>query len=428
MDLLLQNLRTGETLALNPNRTLIGSAEYATVRTADAGPYLAALVVRYPGGWVVHGLSDDPAVTFNRGPLRVTERAVPQAGDLFVVRDERYRFMAPRRSPPPPAGPPPSCFAYVRDPDGTEECRAVDHDLLFGRLGVCHVRFADTRLSRLGAMLAAHGDGWFVHVLSKKPIAQNRRLVEEFAPLEDGDELQIGPLFVRVEIRAATTDAADPPARPAAPERDWPAPSATDDPSASGDTIDPFGPDPRIDLSALSAAGRNLDLWLGARHPTAAPQEGISGWLGAQRDRLRRFWYDTPETTTARSLRAAGKLREAFAVLDRAIRLRPDSPELLRELYRLYEAAGLNDLCYRPLRQIEKLADAQGRPDTWVLETLARVCERLGRERPAMFERAIRYWQRLETATGISRARERAEVSARRALRDGGFTKADDGR
>src|SRR5262245_47430354 len=59
MDYHLQNLRTGETFALSPQRTLIGTAEHATIRTAEGGPYLAALAVRYPSGWALYGLSND---------------------------------------------------------------------------------------------------------------------------------------------------------------------------------------------------------------------------------------------------------------------------------------------------------------------------------------------------------------------------------
>jgi hypothetical protein len=93
-------------------------------------------------------------------------------------------------------------------------------------------------------------------------------------------------------------------------------------------------------------------------------------------------------------------------------------------LYRLYEGVGLLDLCYRPLRQIHKLATARGAPDTWALETLARLCERLGQERPDMLDRAVGYWKKLEAATGVSYARERTAAMARRALRDGGFPSA----
>jgi hypothetical protein len=153
---------------------------------------------------------------------------------------------------------------------------------------------------------------------------------------------------------------------------------------------------------------------------------GLGGWLGAQRDRLRRFWLDTPETTAARSLRAAGRPEEAFAVLDRAIRARPDSPDLLRELYRLYDAIGFIDLCFRPLRQIEKLATARGQQDNWVLETLARLCERLGRDSPSMIDRAISYWSKLEAATGISYSRQKTDALAIRALREGGYAGAQD--
>ncbi len=113
-------------------------------------------------------------------------------------------------------------------------------------------------------------------------------------------------------------------------------------------------------------------------------------------------------------------------MLDRAIRARPDSPGLLRELYRLYEAVGLTDLCYGPLRQAEKLSEAGTAPDPWVLEALARLCERLGPARAGMFDRAIAYWTKLEAATGVSYDRERTALLARRALRDGGFGRGGD--
>jgi hypothetical protein len=143
--------------------------------------------------------------------------------------------------------------------------------------------------------------------------------------------------------------------------------------------------------------------------------------LAAQRERVSRFWYDTPEATAARGLRASGREGEAFAVLERAVRAHPDSPPLLRELYRLYQAAGLTDLCFRPLRQIEKLAAARGVEDQWVIGELARLCEQLGRDNPGMFDRALRYWARLEAATGVSYARERASAMASKTLREGGF-------
>ena len=132
-----------------------------------------------------------------------------------------------------------------------------------------------------------------------------------------------------------------------------------------------------------------LDRWLKGQEPAPVPREGIGGWLGAQKAKLSRFWFDTPETTHARGLRTAGRFADAFAILDRAVRARPDGPELLRELYRLHDAAGLRDLCYRPLRQIEKLAEARVAPDRWVLEELAKLCERLGQSEPAMFDRAM---------------------------------------
>ncbi|HEX4608302.1 MAG TPA: hypothetical protein VH092_08860 [Urbifossiella sp.] len=414
MDYYLQSVRTGETIALDPRRTLIGSAGHAAVRTAGDTPYLAAAVVRYPHGWVLHGLSDDPGVTLNRRPLRAAEQVAVAKGSLLAVGKDRFSFVTPHTGPPPdpaPDDPPPVCSAYIRNPDGMEECRAVDHDLLFGRLPYCHVQLGDTRLSRLAALLASHAGEWYAHTLSEKPIGRNRKRVTDFTRVEDGDELLIGPLVVRVEIRAA-------PGGPTPTD----APESTDDGLLAGPAAGP-------DLAALQAAGLRLEQWLKAHPPAAAPQGGggLAKWLGTQRNRLARFWYDTPETTAARGLRTAGKTDEAFAVLDRAIRARPDSPELLRELYRLYEAVGLTDLCYRPLRVVEQLSEVRAAPDPWVLETLARLCERLGPHRAGMFDRAVAYWNKLEAATGVAHARERTAVMAKRALRDGGFARDGDG-
>ncbi|MCI0702207.1 MAG: hypothetical protein L0241_14080 [Planctomycetia bacterium] len=445
MDYHLQNLRTGETIGLSPQRTLIGTAEHANIKIAEGGPYLAAHAVRYPTGWLLTGLSDE-GVTFNRRPLRAMERVTPRKGDLLVIGDERFTFLSPRAEPtastPDEDIPPPTCFAYIRNPDGMEECRVVDHDLLFGRLAVCHVQLSDSRLSRLSALLATHGGEWFIHALSKKPLGRNRKPVAYFTRIENGDELLIGPLVVRIEIRSADEPVSEPqvtesqmgwPDPPDVPSRransspsGLPSP-ATDFPELT-DTPGPRDPSAGPDLAALQSAAQQLEQWMKSHHVTPPPQEGgIRGWLGAQRDRLKRFWFDTPETTSARSLRTAGRVEEAFAVLDRAIRARPDSPELLRELYRLYESVGLIELCYRPLRQIEKIANARGKPDPWVLETLARLCERLSRNNPPMFQRALDYWGKLETATGTSYSRERTAALARRALRESGFAGHSEG-
>ena len=429
MDYHLENLRTGEAHGLNPNRTLIGTADHAAVRTADGTPYLAAVIVRYPAGWTVHGLSEHPGVMLNRNPLRVGVQAALRPGDLLEVGDELFRFVTPRGASIPPAepAPPHACFVYVTGPDGMEECRAVDHDLLFGRLAVCHVRFHDTRLSRLAALLAAHDGEWYIHALSKGPVGRNRRPVTGFSRVEDGDELLIGPVVVRVEIRPPDADE-EAPAEEHEPVEEHETDEAVTD--ELGNTVEsalPEEPEVRVNTAHLQAAGLNLDNWLKTHTPTTPPGGGgLSGWLGAQKQRLSRFWYDTPEATAARGLRAAGKLDEAFAILDRAIRAHPDSPELLRELYRLYDAAGLHDLCYRPLRVLEKLAFDRGSPDTWVLETLARVCEKLGRHRPGMIDRAVGYWSKLEKVTGVSYARERNAVLGLRGLREGGFTPATD--
>ena len=430
MDFHLQNVRTGETVKLSPDRTLIGTADHAEIRTAEGGPYLAALAVRTPAGWSLFALSDDDAVTFNRRPFGVGQRAALKKGDLLVIGDERFTFLAPGDAPPAPdADPPPACFAFVHNPDGMEECRAVDHDLLIGRLPVCHVQLADARLSRLSALLATHGGTWYVHTLSKKVIGRNRKAVDYLAALEDGDELMVGPLVIRLELRPATaeTPALTPPALPAVrPRRPIPAalagPTDFDESTDDGVKEQLRGPD----LTAVRAGAQRLEQWLKNREVVPPPaKSGLGGWFDVQRDRFLRFWYDTPETTTARSLRAAGQYDEAFALLDRAIRARPDGPELLRELYRLYEAVEFFDLCYRPLRHIEKLADARGTPDTWVLETLAKVCERMSAKRPSMADRAINYLNKLEAATGVSRTRQKADMMARRTLREGGYAGRD---
>ncbi|QJX00411.1 tetratricopeptide repeat protein [Frigoriglobus tundricola] len=436
MDLHLQNVRTGDTIKLAPDRTLIGTAEHATLRTAEDGPYLAALAVSYPSGWALFGLSDDDSVMHNRRPLRAAQRVSPRIGDLLAIGDERFTFVSPQdESEAPEDAPAPACFAYIQNPDGMEECRAVDHDLLFGRLSHCHVQLADTRLSRLAALLAAHGGTWYLHTLSRKPLGRNRKAVHSYTEVKDGDELLIGPLVVRIEVRGVAAGSATPlPTRAISPApfgRPSELPhaslaSATDFAETTDDGSEPHEPAPGPDLRTLRAGAERLEQWLKSQNPSepGALKGGLGGWLGAQRDRLRRFWYDTPETTAARSLRTSGRVDEAFVILDRAIRGRPDGPELLRELYRLYEAVGFVDLCYRPLRQIEKLADARGGPDPWVLETLARVCERAGRERPSMIDRAIGYWHKLEAATGVSYSRQRTDALALRALREGGYAGA----
>ena len=58
---------------------------------------------------------------------------------------------------------------------------------------------------------------------------------------------------------------------------------------------------PRFDPLALQARGQQLENWL-KRHRLLSPTQragGLSGWLGAQRDKLKRFWLDTPETTAS---------------------------------------------------------------------------------------------------------------------------------
>jgi hypothetical protein len=437
MDYYLENLRTGDIAALNPNRTLIGTSDHATIRTEGDGPFLAALIVHYPGGWSIHGLSDEQ-VLLNGKSLVVTQQITPQSGDLLEVAKDRFRFVPELDSPPEPrlreADPLPSCFAYIRFPDGMDECRVVDHNLLFGRLRMCHVRYPDTKLSRLNALLAPHRGVWYVHALGKGVIARNRRPVSDLAALEDGDELLIGPLVVRIELQAQNAvdsrgiisqfeSSQETVTGGSITEAEGPEQAQAVTDAVTIETTLPSIPDIEPAMMAIFAAGARLDHWLKAQAPQTASQPGIGSWFGTQRERLKRFWLDTPETTTARIYRTSGRPEDAFAVLDRALRARPESPDLLRELYRLYESVGLYELCFRPLRQIEKLANARGGTDTWVLETLAKLCEQLGKKRPGMFDRAISYWTKLERATGINYAREKAATMASRTLCESGFSR-----
>jgi hypothetical protein len=266
-------------------------------------------------------------------------------------------------------------------------------------------------------------------------IGRNRHAVSGFATLEDGDELLIGPLVVRIELRAQQpSTSAELPVQPELSQDtiagghesssgSLASSSLTDAPTVETTLPATSEENERGMAAAIYGAGVRLDQWLKAQSPDTDSQAGLSSWFGAQREKLKRFWLDTPETTSARVLRLSGRAEEAFQILDRALRNRPESPDLLRELYRLYESVGLFDLCFRPLRQIEKLASARGGADPWVLETLARLCERLGRQRASMFDRAMNYWNKLERATGTNYAREKAATMATRALSESGFAK-----
>lgn len=412
---------------MDPRRTLIGNAEHSDIRTGEDGPYLAALAVRYPTGWALHGLSDDEKVTLNNAPLRPDLHATPHPGDVLAVGDELFRFVVAfgaAETAPDEDDAPGTCFAFVRGPDGLEECRAVDHDLLVGRLSYCHVQYPDHRLSRLGALLAASGGEWFACPLSKGPIARNRKAVNGLVRLDDGDELQVGPLMIRVEIRPPEQPPEIPPAPIVRPIVRRPIPRDMAAEAAGTVSTDSTPNEPLPARVHLHTAAARLERWLQSRPPIPPTRGGVGGWLDSQRAKLNRFWLDTPETTAARGHRAAARFAEAFAILDTALRARPDSPDLLRELYRLYDAAGMIDQCYRPLRQIEKLATVRGAKDPWVLEELARLFERLGRQKPEQFDRAVEYWQKLETATGVSYARERAAAMATRTLVLSGFVRS----
>ena len=127
----------------------------------------------------------------------------------------------------------------------------------------------------------------------------------------------------------------------------------------------------------------------------------------------RGFWTESPDAVAARALRANKEFETAFSVLLARIDGGGVSPALLRELYHLYKATKLLDLCYRTLLQIERMTEISGTLDHWVLETLAGVCEELGTQHRSMFAVAIIYWSKLETLSGTSKAAEKAAVLVR---------------
>src|SRR5215210_3076475 len=187
MPLLLRDARTGDAHPLDPERALIGRAEHADVRPGS-GPLLAALVVRYPSGWAVHALSDNPPLVLNGKPLALGKRAPLGHDDVLEFGEVAYRVEADHRGSAQHRAlgdeGPTVCHVTVRGPDGLEECRVIDHDILIGRLPVCHVSYPDKRLSRVNAVLAADAGTWYVHNLAKGPIGQNRQRVEYSSPLE----------------------------------------------------------------------------------------------------------------------------------------------------------------------------------------------------------------------------------------------------
>ena len=425
MPLLLRDARNGDAHPLDPERALLGTVEHADVRMPGRGPLLAALFVRYPTGWAIHALTDQPPLVLNGRPVPLGRRSPVGHDDVIEVGEVAYRVEADHRGSAPHRALSDDastvCHVTVRGPDGMEECRVIDHDLLIGRLPVCHVSYPDKRLSRVHALLASDAGTWFVHNLAKGPLGQNRQRVDYSSPLEDGDELLVGPLTVWVGIRAEAPVVTPPPAgRPGrslgeATTEDLPG-SESPTPAPGLPTTEPEAEPADPAAAPIRAKAKRLDAWLRTQTRPASKEGRV--WV----EKVRGFWADAHEATTARSLRNLGRLADAFALLDTAVRARPDSTDILWELYRLYRAAGLTELCYRPLRQIEKVAERRGgKPDSRVLETLAQVCEELGTRDREMFERALAYWGRLEALTGVSYARERAATMAKQTMRANQF-------
>ena len=434
MALSLTNMRSGESHAVDPERTLIGAADHADIRLEGDSAYLAALVVEYPSGWVVHSLTEDPPLTLNGKVVPVGTRVVPAHEDMLAVDGVRLQFdfdeeERQRAQPAKTKARVYTCHITIRAADGMEEFRAVDHDLIFGRMAVCHVHYSYSTLSRMNALLACDRGDWWVFNLAKGPIArgkpsQPRDRIDRRAVLESGEEITVGPLLVRFEVPDNSEhDEPIPFAHdtPPAPRKFAPDPedrALTEMPSATFDTL--LGASSTTDqpgVGRLRVTGLKLDHWLKGQEPQP-PEKAGWGIL----KKLADFWTDTPETTRARGLANSGQINEAFEVLEKAIRARPENPGLLRELYRLYKAAELNDLCYRPLRQIEKVMKARGKPDPWVLEELAKVCAALGPSDLSMFDRAMQYWTKLEAVTKASYSRQKQDTMGRRALFEGGFS------
>jgi pSer/pThr/pTyr-binding forkhead associated (FHA) protein len=70
----------------------------------------------------------------------------------------------------------------------------VDHVLLVGRLARCGVVLDDPGVSRVHARLLPTGGEVFVEDLgSRAGTLLNRRRLERATPLQDGDELVVGP-------------------------------------------------------------------------------------------------------------------------------------------------------------------------------------------------------------------------------------------
>ena len=350
---------------------------------------------------------------------------MPRHQDMLAIDDTRFQFdfdeEERERRPTKTKARVYTCHINVRAADGMEEFRAVDHDLLFGRMAVCHVHYAYSTLSRMNALVACDEGDWWVFNLAKGPLARSRpgearTRIDRRAMLAHEDELAVGPLLVRFELLASAVQ--DQPLAFADEPRSAP---ETEDDQPSYSPVPTFEtPAPESETSpglpSLHLSAMRLDHWLKAQDPQP-PEKGGWGIL----KKLADFWTDTPETTRARGLANSGRLPESFEVLEKAIRARPENPGLLRELYRLYKAAEFGDLCYRPLRQIEKVMKARGKPDPWVLEELARVCTLLGATDVTMYDRAMNYWSKLEAATGASRSRENQDTRGRRALQEGGF-------
>ena len=124
------------------------------------------------------------------------------------------------------------------------------------------------------------------------------------------------------------------------------------------------------------------------------------------------FWKECPEAITARALRTNEQYETVFSILATPLQNGREWPVLLRELYYLFQTTKSLNLCYRTLLRLEKLAEAAGSPDPWVLETLARVCAEMGTQHRAMFAVAYTYLTKLEAATGTSKEQEKAAILA----------------
>jgi pSer/pThr/pTyr-binding forkhead associated (FHA) protein len=84
-------------------------------------------------------------------------------------------------------------------------------EFFIGRAKECTLRAGSEAISRRHCVIARNGDGWTVQDLkSRNGTHVNDVRIEQATPLKPGDELRVGPLQFRVELRTASAPPAPP--------------------------------------------------------------------------------------------------------------------------------------------------------------------------------------------------------------------------